>query len=84
MLMKVLWRLQRLPGCSENSYTVSEFMAPLYPPTSLSHPLKFKEEKGEREREKEEKHPNFNINTMLPPWDVTAELSVSRTLIKER
>lgn len=84
MLMKVLWRLQRLPGCSENSYTGLRIYGSLYPPTSLSHPLKFKEEKGEREREKEEKHPNFNINTMLPPWDVTAELSVSRTLIKER
>lgn len=69
MLMKALWRHQRLPGCSENSYTgLRIYGSPLPPPPSLPHhPLKFKEgERGERKRKAERRenggnHPNFDI-----------------------
>lgn len=54
-----------------------EFMAPFTSPLPFSAPSAREVRKG-----KKKKHPNFNINSTLPPWDAIAKLSVGRTLIK--
>lgn len=75
--MKVLKRHQRLSFLYKKQNHQDQNLWPTSPPLSPS--LLHQSEKLGKEKKN---HPNFNINSTLPPWDAIAKLSVGRTLIK--